>query len=211
MNCVFESLKIARKKYINKIDYDIFQHFIDEDKSKTFKYVEKMCEIYYENNISYIDVIKIFRTYQKLENFIHNKDLTNMSIDDILNTIEDALIYKNSSKKNQKRIAKNNSLIYNDNNIKVYHIKSFEDMQINGKGTDWCISLNKSQFNLYDKEYDIYVILNKNLLENDKFKKICYLINDDNEMIVDKNNVHYFSDTKEYQSLKDKLIPDYIY
>ena len=46
---------------------------------------------------------------------------------------------------------------------------------------------------------------------DDKFKKICYLINDDNEMIVDKNNVHYFSDTKEYQSLKDKLIPDYIY
>ena len=137
--------------------------------------------------------------------------MTHLNLKDILNIIDDAIIAKNTSKRNIKKIEKNNSLVYNENNVKIYHIKSFNDIKINGKGTDWCIALNEYQFNLYNDIYDIFVIHNLSLDDNDKFKKICYLINNDNEMIVDKNNVHYFSDTKEYFKLKTKLIPKYIY
>lgn len=99
-------------------------------------------------------------------------------------------------------------LIYEKDNIKVFQINNFEDMHQYGKGTDWCIALNKSQFNLYNREYDIYVIQNLNYDIEHKFRKICYLYNKDNEMIVDKNNIHYFSDTKEYEKLKRDLIPN---
>lgn len=83
-------------------------------------------------------------------------------------------------------------LIYNKDDIKIYQIDTFDDMELYGKGTDWCIALNKSQFNLYNREYNIFVIQNMNYDMDDKFRKVCYLYNNDNEMIVDKNNIHYF-------------------
>ena len=55
-----ESLKTARIKYKDKIDLDIFKQFINADKSKSYKYVEKMCEIFHNYNITYLNVIKIF-------------------------------------------------------------------------------------------------------------------------------------------------------
>lgn len=203
-----ESLRSARKKYRDVIDIDIFEKFVNEDKSKSFKYVEKMCEIYCKYKLSFIEVIDIFKKYQKYEQYIHNKDLTKMTLEDILNTIDEAMLIKVSSNKALKRREKNRMLIYEKDNIKVYQINNFEDMYQYGKGTDWCIALNKSQFNLYNREYDIYVIQNLNYDIEHKFRKICYLYNKDNEMIVDKNNIHYFSDTKEYNNLKKELIPN---
>ena len=65
---LYESLKSARNKYKDKIDIHIFDKFIKADQSKTFKYVEKMCEIYIKYDLDPIMVISIFRDYQKLEN-----------------------------------------------------------------------------------------------------------------------------------------------
>ena len=89
---LYESLRSARQKYKNKIDIHIFDRFIKADLSKTFKYVEKMCEIYIKYNLDPMMIISIFRDYQKLENYIIGKDLTHMSLDDILIAIDDAII-----------------------------------------------------------------------------------------------------------------------
>ena len=203
-----ESLKTARIKYKDKIDLDIFKQFINADKSKSYKYVEKMCEIFHNYNITYLNVIKIFSDYQKLENYISNKALTNMSLEDILDTIDEAEIIKETSKSLRKRRIKSNSLIYNNKGIKIYHIRNFQDSFELGKGTQWCTSLDKNNYNLYDKEYDMFIIVNMNYDLEHPFRKICYLISDNNEMIVDKNNIHYFSDnSKDYNKIKALLIP----
>lgn len=205
-----ESLKSARKKYRDVIDVDTFQIFIDNDKSKSFKYVEKMCELYYDNDLTVEYVVRLFNTYQKYEQFIHNTDLTKMTLKEIKDAIDDAIILKNTSNSALRKRAKSKMLIYDKDYIKIYQIDTFEDMELYGKGTDWCIALNKSQFNLYNREYNIFVIQNMNYDMDDKFRKVCYLYNDDNEMIVDKNNIHYFSDTKVYSKIKEEIIPNFL-
>ena len=202
---LYESLRSARQKYKNKIDIHIFDRFIKADLSKTFKYVEKMCEIYTKYNLDPITVISIFRDYQKLENYIIGKDLTHMSLDDILNVIDEATIKRNLSRKNKRLRDQNEFLIYDENGIKIYYINSFEAAKSKCKSTAWCIGLNQYEFEHYNNYYDIFIIENKNL--NDKFRKICYLKNDETEMIVDKDHVHYFNDSTDFKSLKDKYIP----
>lgn len=206
---LYESLKSARQKYKDKIDIHIFDKFIKADQSKTFKYVEKMCEIYIKYDLDPIMVISIFRDYQRLENYIINKDLTHMTLDDILDTIDDATIKRNLSRKNKKLRERNEFLIYDENNIKVYFINSFEATKSRCKSTKWCIDLNKHEFEHYNDYYEIYIIENKNFEIDNKFRKICYLKNDKTEMIVDKDNVHYFDDSKDFVELKNKLIPKY--
>lgn len=207
-NLIFESLKSARNKYKGKIDIHIFDRFIREDRSNTYKYVEKMCELYIKNNIDYITVINIFRDYQDLEKYITGKDLTNMSLDDILNTIDEAIIKKNLSNRIKRNRERSEFLIYDKDNVKVYLINSFDAAKSKGKSTQWCISLNKTEFEHYRDCYDIFFIENKNYDIDDKFRKICYLKNNETEMIVDKNNVHYFDDYKEFKHLKEILIPN---
>lgn len=203
-----ESLKSARRKYKEIIDINIFTSFANADFSKSYKYVEKMCEVFHNNDIDVDDVISIFLEYQDLENYIVGVDITNLSLEDILDVIDDAKIKKMTSNNVKRKTLKNKSLIYEDNCIRVYHIKTFNDCEIHGKGTPWCISLNQSQFNLYNKEYDIFIIYDLSREKNDKFRKICYLFNEDNEMIVDMNNIHYFSDRKNYNDIKRDLIPN---
>ena len=205
---LYESLRSARQKYKNKIDIHVFDRFIKADLSKTFKYVEKMCEIYIKYNLDPMMVISIFRDYQKLENYIIGKDLTHMTLDDILDTIDDATIKRNLSRKNKRLRERNEFLIYDENNIKVYFINSFEAAKSKCKSTKWCIGLNKHEFEHYNNYYEIFIIENKNFEINDKFRKICYLKNDETEMIVDKDNVHYFNNSKNFFELKNKLVPD---
>lgn len=205
---LYESLKSARQKYKDKIDIHIFDRFIKEDQSKTFKYIEKMCEIYIKHNLDPITVISIFRDYQRLENYMIGKDLTHMTLDDILNSIDEAAIKRNLSRKNKRLRERNEFLIYDENNIKVYFINSFEAAKSKCKSTKWCIGLNEYEFKHYNDYYEIFIIENKNLSLDNKFRKICYLKNDETEMIVDKNNVHYFNDSKEFENLKNKFIPN---
>lgn len=202
-----ESLKGARKKYKGLIDIDTFAKFANADFSKSYKYVEKICEIFYNNDIEADEVISIFLEYQDLEKYIIGVDITKLSLDEILDVIDDAKIKKMTSNSVKRKTLKNKSLIYENDYARVYHIKTFNDCEIHGKGTGWCIALNRSQFNLYNNEYDIYVIYDLKRDVTDKFRKVCYLINDDNEMIVDSNNIHYFSDRKDYNDIKNKLIP----
>ena len=112
----------------------------------------------------------------------------------------------NESLKTATKI-KDNALIYNNSNIKVYYISSFNEAYELGKGTQWCTSLNQGQFDLYHNVYDMYIINNNN--RDDNFSKICYLVNNTEEMIVDKNNIHYFSDNKNYLKIKREVIPDF--
>lgn len=97
----------------------------------------------------------------------------------------------------------------NSNLIEVTPLTSFDISKEKGLDTDWCISLNKTEFEHYHDCYDIFFIENKNFEIDNKFRKICYLKNDKTEMIVDKDNVHYFNDSKDFIELKNKLIPKY--
>lgn len=203
-----ESLKSARRKYKDLIDIDIFASFVNADFSKSYKYVEKMCEIYYNNGIDKEEVINIFYEYQDLEKYINGVDITKLTLGGILEIIDDAKIKKKTSNSVKKKVLRNKSLIYKEGYIKVYHIDTFKDCGIHGKGTYWCISLNRSQFDLYNREYNIYIIYDLSRSVDDKFRKICYLVNEDNEMIVDSNNIHYFSDRKDYFKIKEELIPN---
>lgn len=94
--------------------------------------------------------------------------------------------------------------------MNVIKLTTFEISKLNGIDTDWCICHFEDQFNLYHDLYEIFIIENKNFEGNDKFRKICYLKNDETEMIVDKDNVHYFNDSKNFIELKNKLVPDSI-
>lgn len=99
-------------------------------------------------------------------------------------------------------------IMYDENNVTVYYLNSFDVAKSRCKSTEWCIGLNQHEFEHYNNYYEIFVIENKNLALDDKFRKVCYLKNDETEMLVDKDNVHYFNDSKEFNNLKNTIVPD---
>lgn len=200
-----ESLRLAREKYGNIIPNSIFDKFITIDKSKTYKYVYKMCELYQEG-YSFADVINLFNQYQKLSPYIKNIDITNLSFEDISEIIFETIEKKNKSRSELKRNMDMEHVIYNKDGYKIYCITSFEDMQYYGKSTPWCISLNEREYDFYSGVYSIYVVLNSNVGKDSNYYKTCVFLSDDeNDMIVGKDNIHHYNDSDKFYKFIHKI------
>lgn len=203
---LYESLRSARIKYPDVPEF-IFNKFLKADKSKTYKYIEKMCQ-FFDEGYNYLAVISNIIAYQKLENYVDNKDITNKTYTDILNDIEDGKLKKATSLSQLRKASKLSGLIYDKNKIRIYKIDSFDEAKDRGKSTKWCTSLNKDNFDLWIDRYNMYIIEDLNKEIDSPFRKICFLVNKIEDCFVTADNRHYFDSEPEYYQLKDYFGPE---
>lgn len=203
-----ESLRAAREKFGNDIPSDIIDKFIGADKSKTYKFVYKMCKLYQEG-YSFAVVINLFNQYQKISPYIKNVDITNLSFEDISDIIFDANEQRNKSRSALKRSMDKEHVIYKKEGYKIYYITSFKDMQYYGKSTPWCIALNEREYNFYSEAYSIYVVLNLNLPKDSNYYKTCVFLSEvENDIIVGKDNIHHYNDSKIFHDFVKEIYND---
>lgn len=196
---IYESLRSAKSKYPDVPDF-VFKKFLDADKSDTYKYVEKMCQFFHEGHEMTAIISKITE-YQKIEIYLENKDITKKTYFDILDDIEEGNLRKEISISNRRRKSKLSGLIYDKNGIRIYKIDNFKDAQDKGKSTKWCTSLNQENFDLWTKNYNMYIIFDMNWSLDSPLRKICFLVNTIESTFVTAQNVHYFPGNPDYDLL----------
>lgn len=68
-------------------------------------------------------------------------------------------------------------LIFNQDNISLYTVDSYDDSKKLGNDTYWCISLYKEWFNIHkDRNEDFIFVFNNNLIPDDENSKLCLTI-----------------------------------
>lgn len=198
-----ESLKNAKTRFANKIDKNLFQTFVEIDKTPTKKYVEKIMDWYlklkhnekdkFEQEIEFLiqdyddlvnkNIIKIkdinqFKNFEDFEEIVNKNRgrLSKRSQDNMLKNGDDDLLQKQ-----EKELIKNNEakLIFENSNWIIYHIKSYEASRIFGVGTEWCISKNTNQGQIswdkyhINKKIEFYFFISKKNNIPPKYKKIA--------------------------------------
>lgn len=161
-----------------------------------------MCQFFNEG-YNYLAIVSNMIEYQKLEDYIENKDITNKTYEDVLSDIENGKLKKSSSLSQLRKLSKLSGIIYNNRNIKIYKIESFKEAKDNGKSTKWCTSLNKANFDLWIDRYNMYIVIDSNKDIDSPFRKICYLVNKIEDCFVTADNRHYFDSEPEYYRLKE--------
>ena len=76
---LYESLKSARQKYSNLLDASTITELSLLDPSKSFKYTEKMCELFYMG-ISKKEISNIIQEYDKYQHMMDNSDITKKNL-----------------------------------------------------------------------------------------------------------------------------------
>lgn len=203
---LFESLRSARQKYPNISNF-WFEKFLQADKSKTYKYIEKMCELFIQG-YNGLSIISKMTEYQKYEVYLDDKDITHKTYDDILEDIRIGEIRKLNSVRERRNRIKNSGLIYDKNNIRIYCIDSYEDAVEKGKSTLWCTSLDREKYNFWTIQYNMYIIFDLNRNLNSNLRKVCYLNSGIEDTFVTSDNIHYYESNPEYKQLKEYYGPE---
>lgn len=173
---LYESLKSARQKYSNLLDASTITELSLLDPSKSFKYTEKMCELFYMG-ISKKEISNIIQEYDKYQHMMDNSDITKKTYNQITSDISAAKYASEHSIKNTKEEEKNRNLIFSKDNIYIYKINNFYDAYIKGKGTQWCISVSEQWFMIHKyRNEDFLFIINKNLTDDSQNSKLCLTI-----------------------------------
>jgi len=183
-NQLFESLANARKLYSNKIEPSIFEQLISIDISKTYKYIEKICKFYLQNEDIDLDELKSdIELFDRLssKNLIDIKDINQFKIYSSFKEYLDSNSDK-MSKSEEQRLLKNKGTetILNNENVLVLLIKDEQAAIQYGSNTKWCISAtdSKNYFKSYrGKRVTFYFIFNKELDSSNPNYKIAVAVN----------------------------------
>ena len=196
---IFESISIAKKKYLEtgKINQEIFDGLLLIDTSKSKKYIEWICKMYWEDKNFDKEIVKeLLEEFEKRNKFIEEKDINKyQSIKDL----QDAILKAQETKieKRVEGLTTNPEIVFKNEKVVVYKPKTEEESIDLGSGTEWCISATKSEnyWNSYYKErgYTIYIIhnftVNSNSTDYNK-SKIAVLVDANGRLhsIWDKND-----------------------
>ena len=187
-NILYESLQTQRQKYgdelVNKLK--------NIDPSKTYKYIDKICQFYKDG----IDINKIKDYINKFDilqnkNIIQNKDINAYKTFDQLKQIVDSSSFE--TKSSIKKEVYNNpyKTIKNDKGIwYIYKPQTKEESILLGKHTKWCTQQkNRNMFNTYFWKYniDFYYIININ--SGDKYQIQSYPNNKQELFDMEDNSI----------------------
>jgi len=182
-NQLFESLANARKLYSNKIGSEVFDELISIDTSKTYKYIEKICKFYLQNeDLDFEELKSNIELFDKLssKNLIDIKDInqfkTYSSFKEYLDSNSDKM-----SKSEETKLIKNkgSEVVLNNDKYLVLLIKDEQAAIQYGSNTKWCISAtdSKNYFKRYRKESTtFYFVFNKTLSSDNPLYKIAVAV-----------------------------------
>ncbi len=155
LDLLYESLNGARTNYLNKgkIDRTTFEEFNTIDTSKTKKYIEKMCQFYYEYKISKEEIIEAFteaipKIERKLVHFDINKLKTLKDFESFKDKIAFADI-KNTKEKRKIVVEKGTKQVYRDDRFTILRVDSRDAMKRIGLNTTWCLTYKDDDRNMF--------------------------------------------------------------
>ena len=199
---VMEGVTQVKSKYVDsgKIPEDVFNKFVDGDRSRTKKYVGWMAKQYIQDPgrpDHIVDVVNMFDT------LVRNKrvDTTDIyqygSLEDLetaLSSVEDTT----SKTQKVKDIKKDVNVILDTENVFIVEPKTHEASCFYGKGTKWCTTSKETHYwNLYyDRGSRLYYIMAKKTK-----KKYAVLVSPSGEKTVYDELDH----TMPFDKLKQEL------
>lgn len=184
---LFESLKSARQKYSQKLSSRKFDSLVRIDPSKTFKYIEQLCNYYFQGaKLQNLEKqIKIFDTLSS-KNLIKSKDINYFKsysqFEQFVNEHSGSM-----SKSEERKLikTKGTEVVYNSQDILVLLIEDEQASIQYGSGTKWCISAtdSKNYFKPYrDDLVTFYFVFQKNLSSSDPSYKIAVAVYPDGKI-----------------------------
>ena len=158
-----EDLDIVYNKYYTDIDFDIFKQIVESDPTSTIegqlylgKYSKWLLKLFKNNKLKLEDLykveeyIKLFDK-QSVRNKIDRKDINQYkSLGDLASVV---LPFKESDEIKSDKEMKEDCLVHEFKNYKLYIPKTFEDSCRLGKGTEWCTATEKT-----DEYYNMYLL-----------------------------------------------------
>lgn len=135
------SIKDAEQKYKEKPE--IVHAFAQKDLSPNKRYVKKMCDLYFEENIPFEDVCNLFAAYEADKKYFDalGVNFNQYSYQQLLE-----LVYKSSGSYADKCKLPNEIVQTNDKTVSLGLFKSFEEaMEFEGENS-WCTSVNQGRF-----------------------------------------------------------------
>lgn len=178
---------IIREKY-SRIKDNTFNFLVENDKTPTKKYLEKMCFYWSTKGNSRLyskTLVAAIKDFDNLLPYIENKDIYSQKynkFNELINTIESAKLIKFEKEfKREDHI----EVIYETDKYLVLQPKTFEGSLKYGANTRWCTAGVKyaNTYHSYIKgNYLIYVIDKKNRDVN--INKIALLIQHTSQPII---------------------------
>lgn len=184
---LFESLKSARQKYSSRLSTREFDSLVSIDPSKTFKYIEQLCN-YYFDGAKLIDLEKQIKIYDSLssKNLIKSKDINFFkSYSQFVRFVNEHSDSMSKSEERKLIKTKGTEVVFNSQDILVLLIKDEQASIQYGSGTKWCISATDSKnfFKSYrDDLVTFYFIFQKNLSSSDPSYKIAVAVYPDGKL-----------------------------
>jgi hypothetical protein len=179
---LFESKRTAKETYLDKglISEETFNEFLDIDTTPTKKFIDSMCK-FFVGGSDKEQIISIFQ--QAIPMFIRNiikVDIKSIkSLEELKGLIEEKQDYKTRSEIREEA-RDGATVVYEDENQKVYLIETKEASIIYGKGTEWCTSseISKNYFNDYyhKRKLTLYYILSKVRPQSDPLYKVAIVV-----------------------------------
>lgn len=186
-----ESLKSARLKYLGRISLEDFNSLQKLDNSKSYKWIEKMCQLYTEGH-TIEQISKVFDEYSRYYIFMENKDITHKSYDEIMHDISNAKICAENTNKQKRSREKERNKIYDNNGIIIYDIKNYADIKLKAKSCKLCIVGNEEMFDGYTLTgHKFLMIYNNNVKFDNDLSRICCDIYNDKIWMFDRNDIAF--------------------
>lgn len=148
-----------------KINVRVFDYFVDNDITKTNKYLDYMLKIWnskysYTFPISKSLLLEIVTRFHNLLPYIENKDIYNSMYDNF--TVLSRVVNAAQEIKNEKTFVKNDHITI-INETKTYlliALKTHQGSLKYGAGTRWCTASigSPSTFNSYNSNFLLYLI-----------------------------------------------------
>ena len=156
----------SKQNQINKYGKELVDKLLPLDPTKTYKYIDKICQFYKEgiNTKEIKDYINKFDELQN-KNILKNKDINSYKTFDKLKQAVDSSSFKTKRSTKKEVYGKPYKTINNDKGTwLVYKPTTTEESILLGKNTKWCTQQkNNNMFNNYyiEMNVDFYYIINK--------------------------------------------------
>ncbi len=209
LDLLLETLTKAKADYLDKdkIDRITFEEFKTLDTTKTFKYIELICYLYYKLKITEEELNQVFSVaIENLESkkvrFEIQKIKTEKDYEDFKSKVLDVK-YTNSDLQQYKNM-EGVDVAYEDKRVTVLHIKTMEAAIALGRGTAWCISYTdeeKNKFINYIKgQLTIYILFDNTKPNSNNLSKLCVVVDKNKKIreIKSKDQVYNGKEHKDY-------------
>lgn len=177
---------ILREKY-PKVGKQIFESFVDGDKTPTKKYLGYMLKMWVNKkgqSYSSNKLITLVQNFDNLLPYIENKDIYSVfyeSFPNLINTLVSAEILKEEKTFNK---LEHINVIYEDENVLFLLPKTYRGSTKYGYGTKWCTAMTTTD--LYFKKYtnggSLCYLIDKNNGKDKGYNKIAFYLENGQEL-----------------------------